>query len=96
MTLFIIHTAIASNISRTIAAKKHVVEIQKPKYFGPDEEFVRLESLQPMSDGFAFTTKGTKKGLQRQNQRFLCPDTIAEMMVIVKDLQNQRYCTLLF
>ena len=78
-------------IQKTIAAKKNVIKIQKPKYFSSSEEFFQVERKKPMCDGYAFTVAQTKLGLKREPQRLLCPEKLSDMMTIVRDLQQQRY-----
>ena len=78
-------------IIKTIAAKKNIIKVQKPKYLNSAEEFFQVERKKPMCDGYAFTVSETSKGLKRQNQRLLCPEKLTDMMAIVRDLQEQRY-----
>lgn len=77
-------------IIKTIAAKKNVIKVQKPKYFNSSDDFFQVERKKPMCDGYAFTVAETKQGLKRQSQRLLCPEKLTDMKVIVRDLQNQR------
>ena len=81
----------ASKILQTIRQNKHVIEVQSPKYLDTKtHEFFELEAKQPMSEGFGFTTKTTRSGLLPENKRFLCPPTIWDMLVIVKELRSQQ------
>jgi hypothetical protein len=71
--------------------KKHVIEVQKPVYLDTkNQDFFELEAKHPMSEGFGFTTKTTRKGMQAEAKRFLCPPTLWEMLEIVKDLRRQQ------
>jgi hypothetical protein len=76
---------------QTIRQNKHVIEVQKPQYLNTkDHEFFELEAKHPMSEGFGFTTKTTRKGPQPEAKRFICPPTLSEMLEIVKDLRRQQ------
>ena len=75
-------------IMKTVAAKKNVIKVQKPKYFNSAEEFFQVERKKPMYyDGYAFTVAKTSQGLKKQTQRLLCPEKLTVMMAIVRDLQ---------
>ena len=81
----------AATLLQTIRQNKHVIEVQKPQYHNTkDHDFFELEAKHPMSEGFGFTTKTTRKGRQPEAKRFLCPPTLTEMLEIVKDLHRQQ------
>ena len=76
-------------IMKTVAVKKNVIKVQKPKYFNSAEEFFQVERKKPTMyyDGYAFTVAKTSQGLKKQTQRLLCPEKLTVMMAIVRDLQ---------
>ena len=81
----------AANLLQMIRQNKHVIEVQKPQYLNTnDNDFFELEAKHPMSEGFGFTSKSTRKGAQPEAKRFVCPPTLAEMLEIVKDLRRQQ------
>jgi hypothetical protein len=81
----------AANLLQTIRQHKHIIEVQKPKYFNTnDDDFFELEAKHPMSEGFGFTSKSTRKGTQPEAKRFICPPTLSEMLEIVNDLRRQQ------
>jgi hypothetical protein len=81
----------AAKLLQTIRKQKHVIEVQKPVYLDTkNHDFFELEAKHPMSEGYGFTTTTTRKGLQPENKRFLCPPTLWEMLDIVKDLRRQQ------